>query len=185
MDAAVAAMRTGHMQMAGCCAAYLVWWTIFFWPKVAGDEAQGPLRFAGIAALIAAVALGSLGATHIAQGAGALAPARDSVGALVGGVVLYIAMLFITERLFHRVPTTELVLFCAWLALELFCAAGLAAAGHRSAALLLFALAFLGFILSLVCYVKYYDLAPLASFFCGCLPLAGIGLISLIASLTT
>ncbi|MGN0070678.1 MAG: hypothetical protein ACI361_02425 [Atopobiaceae bacterium] len=183
MDAALAAIRAGHAQMAGCCACYLAWWAIFFWPKVTGHEAEGPIRYIGIAAIIGAVILGALGATRIAQGAGMLAPAHAGLIALGGGIALYAVLLFVTEHLFHRVPTTELVLFCACLALELFCAAGLAAAGHGNAALLLFILAFIGFILSLVCYVRYYELAPLASFICGCLPLGGIGLISLIFAL--
>ena len=70
MDAALAAIRCGHAQMAGCCLAYLAWWAIFFWPKVGGQEATGPLRYVGIAAIILAVILGALGATRIAQGAG-------------------------------------------------------------------------------------------------------------------
>ena len=57
MDAALAAIRCGHAQMAGCCLAYLAWWAIFFWPKVGGQEATGPLRYVGIAAIILAVIL--------------------------------------------------------------------------------------------------------------------------------
>ena len=183
MDAALAAIRCGHAQMAGCCLAYLAWWAIFFWPKVGGQEATGPLRYVGIAAIVLAVILGALGATRIAQGAGILAPPHAGIIALAGGIVLYMVLLFVTERLFSRVPTTELVLFCAWLALELFCAAGLAAQDRIASAALIAILAAIGFLLSLLCYVKYYELAPLASFVCGCLPLAGIGLISLIIAL--
>ena len=79
MDAALAAIRSGHAQMAGCCLAYLAWWAIFFWPKVGGQEATGPLRYAGIAAIILAVITGAQGATRIAQGAGILAPPHAGI----------------------------------------------------------------------------------------------------------
>ncbi|MEE6147060.1 hypothetical protein VXJ25_03470 [Olsenella sp. YH-ols2223] len=45
------------------------------------------------------------------------------------------------------------------------------------------ALAIAGFVVSLVCYVLYYRLAPLPSFVDGCLPLALIGVVSVALAL--
>lgn len=168
--------------MAGCCACYLIWWAIFFWPKVQGGEAAGIWRPIGVISLVGAVGFGFWGACQMAGGARALAPGSAVLAALIGGVALYLILLLVTTRIFQRVPTTELVLFCAWVVLELFCAAGLAQSGKPGAAALLAALAIIGFVVSLVCYIRYYALPPLASFICGCIPLASIGVISLIAS---
>lgn len=183
MAEALAQIKIGHLGMAGCCTCYLIWWAIFFWPKVEGGEAAGIWRPIGVIALLGAVGFGFWGACQIAGGARALAPDAAVVAAVSGGIALYLLLLLVTTRIFQRVPTTELVLFCAWLALELFCAAGLARAGMAGSAALLAILAVAGFIVSLVCYIRYYRLPPLASFICGCIPLASIGVISLIASL--
>ena len=103
MDAiAFEQMRQGHALMAACCALYLAWWAIFFWPKVSGGSAHGALRAIGIVAILGAVACGVFGATRICGGAAELAPTRVVVGCLVGAVVLYLVLLGITQRMFQR-----------------------------------------------------------------------------------
>ena len=121
-------MRQGHALMAACCALYLAWWAIFFWPKVSGGSAHGALRTIGIVAILGAVACGVFGAARICGGAAELAPTRVVVGCLVGAVVLYLVLLGITQRMFQRQPTTELVLFVAWLGMEACCALALGGA---------------------------------------------------------
>lgn len=181
MDAiAFEQMRRGHALMAACCALYLAWWAIFFWPKVSGGSAHGVLRTIGIVAILGAVACGLLGATRICGGAAELAPTRVVVGCLVGAVILYLVLLGVTQRVFQRQPTTELVLFVAWLGMEACCALALGGAGQTGVSALVAALAVVGFVVSLVCYVLYYRLEPLPSFVDGCVPLALIGVVSVV-----
>lgn len=181
MDAiAFTQMRQGHALMAACCALYLAWWAIFFWPKVSGASAHGALRTVGIVAILGAAACGLLGATRVCGGAASLASHETVVGCLVGAVALYLVLLGITQRMFQRQPTTELVLFVAWLGMEACCALALGGAGQPGAAALVAVLAVAGFIASLVCYVLYYRLDPLPSFVDGCIPLALIGVASVV-----
>jgi hypothetical protein len=180
---ALAQIKAGHLEMAVCCTFYLIWWIIFFWPKIYNRVATGAPRVFGIISIIGAVVFGLLGAVGIASGAGKLNTPVAGIVTLVSGIALYILLLFITYRLFQRNPTTELVLFVAWIALELFCAYGLQAAGLAGQAVLLIILALAGFVISLMCYVLYYHLDPKPSFIDGCLPLTAIGVISLVMGL--
>lgn len=181
MDAiAFEQMRQGHALMAACCALYLAWWAIFFWPKVSGGSARGVLRVVGIVAILGAVACGVLGATRICGGAASLTPIGIMVGCLVSAIVLYLVLLGVTQRVFQRQPTTELVLFVAWLGMEACCALALGGVGHTGVAALVAVLAVVGFVASLVCYVLYYRLDPLPSFVDGCIPLALIGVASVV-----
>ena len=94
--------------------------------------------------------------------------------------VLYLVLLGITQRMFQRQPTTELVLFVAWLGMEACCALALGGAGQTGVAALVAVLAVVGFVVSLVCYVLYYRLEPLPSLVDGCVPLALIGVVSVV-----
>lgn len=180
---ALAQIRLGHALMAACCALYLAWWAIFFWPKVQGGEATGPLRVVGMVAILGAVVCGVMGATQVCGGSAVLACGRGGLFFVLGAVALYVALLLVTTKLFDRQPTTELVLFVAWLGMELFCSYALGTIDTGGMAILLGVLAGVGFAVSLVCYVLYYRLSPLPSFVDGCIPLALIGVISLITAL--
>ena len=175
-------MRQGHWLMAACCALYLTWWAIFFWPKVGGGSARGALRVVGIAAILGAVVCGLLGASRVCGGAARLAAAWAPWGFALGSAALYFVLLAVTQRAFQRQPTTELVLFVAWLGMEAFCALALGCAGEAGAATLVALLAVAGFAVSLVCYVLYYRLGALTSFVDGCVPLALIGVASAVVA---
>ncbi|MGN0287237.1 MAG: hypothetical protein ACI4B6_06170 [Atopobiaceae bacterium] len=175
---ALSQLRSGHLLMAACCALYLAWWGIFFWPKVGGAEAKGPLRAVGVVCILGAVVCGLLGAMRTCGGAGRVTAPRAGLACAGGAVVLYLVLLAVTQTAFHRQPTTELVLFVAWLGMEAFCALALGGSGAGGIAVLVAVLAVLGFAVSLVCYVLYYRLGPLQSFVDGCVPLALIGVIS-------
>jgi hypothetical protein len=182
-DVAFEQMRQGHWLMAACCALYLAWWAIFFWPKVGGTEAQGPLRTVGVVAILGAVVCGAWGATRTCGGAAALAPGGATLGCTAGAVALYLVLLAVTQRVWQRQPTTELVLFVAWLGMEALCALALGHAGHAGTAAVVALLAVAGFVVSLVCYVLYYRLGALPSFVDGCIPLALIGVVSVVIAL--
>ena len=140
---------------------------------MSGGEAQGAIRGVGVAAILGAVACGLLGALRACGGASSLAG-----GAMVPAFVVGSVVLAVTAGALGRQPTTELVLFVAWLGMELFCAYALAGAGRQGVATLALVLALVGFAVSLVCYVLYYRLPPMSSFVDGCLPLALIGVVS-------
>ena len=175
-------MRQGHWLMAACCVLYLLWWAIFFWPKVGGGSAHGPLRVVGIAAILGAVVCGLLGASRVCGGAARLVPAWAPWVFALGSAALYFALLAVTQRAFRRQPTTELVLFVACLGMEAFCALALGCAGEAAAAALVALLAVAGFAVSLVCYMLYYRLGAPASFVDGCAPLALIGVVSAVVA---
>ena len=119
-------------------------------------------------------------------GAARLAAAWAPWGFALGSAALYFVLLAVTQRAFQRQPTTELVLFVAWLGMEAFCALALGCAGEAGAATLVALLAVAGFAVSLVCYVLYYRLyyrlGALASFVDGCVPLALIGVVSAVVA---
>ena len=86
-------VRQGHWLMAACCVLYLLWWAIFFWPKVGGGSAHGPLRVVGIAAILGAVVCGLLGASRVCGGAARLVPAWAPWGFALGSAALYFVLL--------------------------------------------------------------------------------------------
>ena len=64
--------------------------------------------------------------------------------------------------------------------MEVCCALALGGTGQTGVAALVAVLAVVGFVVSLVCYVLYYRLEPLPSFVDGCVPLALIGIVSIV-----
>lgn len=177
-------IRSGHLLMAVCCLLYLVWWVIFFWPKVSGGSAEGPLHTLGIAAIIGAVIAAAFGTTRICGGAVSLF--KDAAPAIIvtiaSAALLYIVLLVVTWKMFERQPTTELPLFVAWLAMELFAAFALTQTGMVGLPVTILVCALAGFVGSLVCYMLYYQLKPLPSFVDGCIPLALVGTISVVVA---
>ena len=61
---------------------------------------------------------GLLGASRVCGGAARLVPAWAPWGFALGSAALYFVLLAVTQRAFQRQPTTELVLFVAWLGME-------------------------------------------------------------------
>ena len=171
--------------MAACCLLYLAWWCVFFWPRADGTEVPGALRAFGVVCILGAVACGAIAAFSISSGAGSLASAVPGWVIWSGGVVAYAILLWVTTLVFKRQPTTELMLFVAWTALELSAANGLAGSGAASGIVvgLVIALALVCLCASLVCYVRYYQLPAWPSFIDGCIPLVGIGIVSVVLAL--
>lgn len=172
----------GHELMALCALLYLVWWIIFFRPNK--GNVRGTLYGFGAGSLIVAAIAGITGVIFIAMGTSALAQGSQLSGwwFVLGAIIAYIVFAWFTFRILNRPITTELVLFVAWAALELYVACGLLAGGIIDASTLgwLIALIICIFAMSLVCYVLYYRLAPLPSFVDGALPLVAVGLFSII-----
>lgn len=171
--------------MALCAALYLVWWVVFFRPGA--GKVQGPLYWFGAGCLLAAAIAGVVGAVLIAMGASGLSAGSGPSGwwFVLGAVVAYAFFAWATMRFFSRPVTTELLLFVAWGALELYLASALGTAGvlDRAAVVWLVAVVVAVFALSLVCYVLYYRLDALPSFVDGALPLVAVGLFSVVLPL--
>ena len=175
-------IRSGHLILAVCCILYLAWWAIFFWPKVTGGKAKGAMRLLGIVALIGAIITGTVGATFICNGASLLMEATPQIPLVIfgAGVIIYAALLTVTWKMHNRQPTVELALFVAWLGMEVLVACAFNVLGKGGKANILADLSIVGFGVSLVCYNFYYKLKPLSSFIDGCVPLALIGVISVV-----
>lgn len=173
----------GHWWMVGCAVLYLAWWCIFFAPNASGEKPlpTGALRTVGVACILGAGACGLAAVVLMAHGMADLPAAVPGLWINLGCVTLYLVLLAVTVRLFDRPVTTELLLFCAWLALELNVASHAAAGGAATGAVaLLVALALITLAVCVVCYTLYYKLTYVASFWDGCVPLAMVGVVSAI-----
>ncbi|MCH3967053.1 MAG: hypothetical protein PHR15_05110 [Atopobiaceae bacterium] len=179
----------GHGALVACAALYLVWWWLFFDPR--RERPTGVLYGVGVACILGAVACGAWGVYRITDGLGAVDAAITSSGVtswalpgwvfFVGGALVYVVALVVTNRVFSRQVTTELLLIVAWFALELDildCLAGVGALTPGASAVLLVLVIAL-FAGSMVCYVLYYRLPPVPAFLDGCAPLVAVGVFSL------
>ena len=175
-------IRSGHLILAVCCILYLAWWAIFFWPKVTDGKAKGVMGLLGMGAHMGAIITGTVGATLICDGANTLMEKTPQTPLMIfgGASILYAALLTVTWKMHNRQPTVELALFVAWLGMEVLVSCAFNVLGKGSEANILADLSIVGFGVSLVCYNFYYKLKPLSSFIDGCVPLALIGVISVV-----
>lgn len=173
----------GHLLMALCAVLYLAWWIIFFRPDI--PKVAGALYYIGVGCIVVAAIAGIAGAVMIGVGtsnASAAGEAPSGWWFAIGAVIAYFVLGFVTSRLLGRPVTTELLLFVAWTALELACIVTLGSIGGFSVAraavfATIVAVAFIGM---LVTYMLYYSLAPFPSFIDGAIPLAFVGLLSVV-----
>ncbi|HIW75644.1 MULTISPECIES: hypothetical protein [Gordonibacter] len=169
----------GHVALVACTIFYLAWWLIFFNPRA--PKATGVLYGIGVGCIVVAAVVGIAGVVLAVRGIGGLAPSMTRgvpvLAIAAGGVLAYIALVFVTTRFFHRPVTTELILFTAWLTLELAVLDALYGAGALGAleAALLAVLVAVVMVGCLVCYIFYFNLAPFPSFIAGTIPLAAVG----------
>lgn len=182
----IAQIARGHWWVVGCAVFYLVWWCVFFSPDASGHKPvpAGVLRTVGVACILLAVVCGVLGIFDMTRGMGGL-PGEAVPGLWInlGCVALYFVLLAVTVHFFDRPVTTELLLFCAWCALELNVASKVAAASGPSAAVLIAVLTLATLAACVVCYTLYYKLEYVASFWDGCVPLALVGAVSAVVAL--
>ena len=182
---AMGQLQWGHGLLALCAMLYLVWWVVFFRPDA--GKVQGPLYWFGAGCLVIAAVAGIAGAVLVALGASGLkaGPGPSGWWFVLGAVAAYAAIAWVTVRFWNRPVTTELLLFVAWAALELFVACALQVSGilDSSGTGWLIAVVVIVFALSLVCYVLYYHLTAMPSFVDGAIPLIAVGIFSIALSL--
>lgn len=89
------------------------------------------------------------------------------------GVVAYIVLLLVTDFLFHRMVTTELILIVGWTMLELVVAGSLYAAGalENGSFLAVCMVIAAAFLISIVLYVAYYRMEEMKAFYAAMVPL--------------
>ncbi|MCC8098590.1 MAG: hypothetical protein LIO78_00780 [Clostridiales bacterium] len=162
-------MLTGNLLLVGCCVFYLAWWLIAFKPEGAIKGMKSgwlliPAFLFGLAAVVQIVRGSSV------DGQAALLP-RTAV--LVGGVAAYVVLLAATSIILNRQVTTELFLIVGWTVLMFLEVNGLFALGHysRPTAITVLVITVLAAIVSLVCYLLYYNLDSVKGYVDGMIPL--------------
>lgn len=179
---AAATVGRGHVLLAVCCALYLAWWALFFRP---GSRIEGPLYWFGVALILGAATCGIAGC-FLAGGALSQLPGAQTFSPLpylVAGVVTYLVLAFVTNGLFDRPITTELVLIVAWCAFECAVVGTLSAAAiSQQRAVVLYVLVGVLAVASLICYVLYYRLGPWPAFYDGMVPLISVGIAAVIVA---
>ena len=160
-----------------CCAFYLAWWLLAFRPAGAVKGMKtGWLLIPAFAAGIAAVILAVQG-IRSAPVEAALFPG----GLLLwGGIAAYFILLAVTGLLFQRQVTTELFLIVGWAVLALSEINTLYGVGRFSRGMAVpFAVVIVAAaLISLVCYMLYYNLGDRAGYFDGMVPLLLVALVT-------
>lgn len=158
---------------------------VFFRPDA--GKVQGPLYWIGAGCLVVAAIAGVAGAVFIALGASGLAAGTGPNGwwFALSAIAAYILLAWATAHFWNRPITTELLLFVAWGALELYAACALEAGGilGLTATWCLAAIIFCVFALSLACLRSVLPPAATPSFVAGALPLSAVGIFSTILPL--
>lgn len=158
---------TGNLLFAACCVTYLIWWSVAFRP---GYTAPTAIK-AGLFMITAA--LGIAGLAWIIQGCTLAAGGMRYIAIIGAGAAIYVILLLLTNLLMQRQVTTELMLIVFWACMEV-CACnallGSGAIGTKAFAVLA-AIVIAAAIAGMICYLKYYDLEPMAAFYDGMVPL--------------
>ena len=118
---------------------------------------------------VAAIALMSAGINSLSQDSKNL-PVRFI---LIGVAVLFLVLILVTIIAFHRIVTSELIIIHIWAALELSVVAVLYGTGHfgLGRAATLTALVGIAIVVGLICYVLYFRLDGMSSYWDGMVPL--------------
>lgn len=166
----------GNILLIICCAFYLAWWLLAFKPTGAVRGIKtGWLLIPAFITGLAAVTLAVKGILFESTEA-ALFPGKYIVW---GGIAAYLILLAVTNLLFKRQVTTELLLIVGWAVLALSEINVLYGMGRFSHGLALIFAVVIGaaVLISVVCYVMYYNLGAQAGYFDGMIPLLSAALI--------
>lgn len=176
----IRAILYGNLLMVICSVFYLIWWGITFRPG-AGGTAFGTICI-GLAFV-----LGMIGVVLTVKGLNgnrmqAQIQTIPGWGIAAGGIVTYVILLAVTSGLLHRQVTSELLIITAWAVLELSLVNFLYGVGRFTmpvalgSVLLIIAAA----VISMVCYLLYYRLAPYPGFIDGMIPLIAVAVVMMI-----
>ncbi|MCD7950688.1 MAG: hypothetical protein LUG12_10590 [Erysipelotrichaceae bacterium] len=180
-DASVRQILIGNLLLVICCVFYLAWWLLAFKPNnpIKGTK-SGWL-------LLPAFVFGIASVVMIARSSGddnqLLLPNN---GILIGGIVIYVALVVITNKLFNRQVTTELLLIVGWLVLVFREINILYSLGRYSTigAIVLLIVSVILAVISLICYVMYYDLDVYKGYIDGMIPLIIVAVMMIVINLS-
>lgn len=175
----------GNRSMIACIFCYLAWWIITFKPPAPKGSLIGNVF------LIGAFIFGLGGVFIIIH-----AITRMSLVSVVNlfipmwtipaaGIVSYVLLLVITSKLLHRQVTSELFIIIGWTVLELCFVSTMYRCGitGKEALIGLFAGIILVSILSIICYLLYYNLEYVKGYYDGMIPLVLVGIMVVVINL--
>jgi hypothetical protein len=159
----------GNLLLLFCSLFYLIWWVVSFRPNSSGGST-------GVFFIMAALITGFVAITLMSAGINSLSFNSKGLSVrfiLIGGAVLFVVLLLVTNIAFHRIVTSELIIIHIWAALELSAVAVLYGTGRFGSGLAaaLGALVGIATVVGLICYVLYYRLDGMSSYWDGMVPL--------------
>ena len=169
----------GNLLLIFCSLFYLIWWIVSYCPNSIGTSTNSGL-YLTVAFItgIAAVAFMFYGINSLSSYSNGL-PVRVI---LISVGILFLILLPITNIIFHRILTSELILIHIWTALELSAVVVLHGIGRFGTVRTITLATLIGIatIVGLICYVLYYRLDELASYRTGMIPLITDALVMLV-----
>ncbi len=162
--------------MVVCFLFYLLWWIFAFKPeKAVKGLASGWL-------LIPAFVFGAAAITELVSGIRNIETGKlffPNKNILICGIAVYFVLLTVTGILLKRMVTTELLLIVGWTTLAFSEVNTLYGTGSfsRNTALAFFLVILLTSVLSLICYMLYYNMGALTGYIDGMIPLILVSLV--------
>lgn len=165
-----------NLLLVICCAFYLAWWLLAFKPAgaIKGMKTGWLLIPAFVSGLLSIIL-----AVKGIQSASIRETLFPNGLLLWGGIAVYLILLAVTVLLLKRPVTTELFLIVGWTALalsEINVLYGTGLFSHRLAVMFAVVIG-VAALISLVCYVLYYNFGDRAGYFDGMVPLFLVALV--------
>ncbi len=174
----------GNWMMVVCAGFYLAWWRITFRPPAPEGTPIGSVcLIMAFVSGIAGIVLAAIGMNDTSQ-----EPVRTGlpgIGIIIGGVILYVLMLALSSRFFHRQVTSELLIIVTWMVLELCVINHWFRYGalQQMPVVILAILVVLTAIASLICYLQYYRVEYEQGYLIGSIPLVLTGIVMIVINL--
>ncbi len=183
-DSQTRQLLTGNLLLVACCIFYLAWWLIAFHPTHAVKGFKSGWL------LIPAFLFGVWAVAEIVRGCGAAQAERlllPRAGIVLAGIVLYFLLLAGTLLLLKRQVTTELLLIVGWTVLMFLELNALYGLGHftETEAILFMIVTVLAALISLFCYLLYYNLDSVKGYADGTIPLVLTALMMIVTTVYT
>lgn len=165
-----------NLLLVICCAFYLAWWLLAFKPAgaIKGMKTGWLLIPAFVSGLLSVIL-----AVKGIQSASIRETLFPNGLLLWGGIAVYLILLAVTVLLLKRPVTTELLLIVGWTALalsEINVLYGMGLFSHGLAVMFAVVIG-VAALISLVCYVLYYNFGDRAGYFDGMVPLFLVALV--------
>ncbi len=177
-------IAVGNWMLVACSIFYLAWWLITFRPPAPKSSVLGTVL------LVGAFATGLIGIYKVLRGIMTFEGEIENTGIpgvilIIGGVILYVSLLIVTRVIFHRQVTSELFIITGWAVLEIAAVNFAWKIGLlQPAGFIIWAVTILIIaVISLICYILYYNLPYVKGYIDGCIPLVLVGAAMLIMNL--